>query len=66
MHLSDVIHVLSNQVTFIYIAFLTTQCHDCTEILFKEINTFIHTGFIKLIKSDSKDMYNVTKDFYFK
>ncbi len=23
-------------------------------------------GFIKFIKNDSKDIYNVTKDFYFK
>jgi len=30
------------------------------------MNTFIQQGGIKLIKSDSKDMYNVTKDFYFK
>ncbi len=33
---------------------------------FKEINTFIYQGCIKLIKSDDKDIYNVTKDFYFK
>ncbi len=26
-------------------------------------NTFIQQGHIKMIKSDSKDMYNVTKDF---
>jgi len=31
----------------------------------KEINTFIQQGHIKLIKSDSKDIYNVTKDVYF-
>ncbi len=32
----------------------------------KEINIFIHQGHIKFIKSDSKDIYNITKDFYFK
>ncbi len=30
------------------------------------LNTLIHQGCIKLIKSDSKDIYNGTKDFYFK
>jgi len=30
--------------------------------ILKEINTFIHQGRIKLIKSDGKDIYNVTKD----
>ena len=29
----------------------------------KEINTFIQQGCIKSIKSDSKDIYNVTKDY---
>jgi len=29
------------------------------------MNTFIQQGHIKLIKSESKDIYNVTKDFYF-
>ncbi len=29
-------------------------------------NIFIQQGCIKLIKSDSKDIYNVSKDFYFK
>ncbi len=32
----------------------------------QEMYTFIHQGCIKLIKSDSEDIYNVTKDFYFK
>ncbi|XDV46539.1 hypothetical protein PO909_014421, partial [Leuciscus waleckii] len=31
-------------------------------LFFKEMNTFIQQGCIKLIKSDSKDIYNVTKD----
>ncbi len=30
------------------------------------INTSIQQGCIKLIKSESKDIYNVTKDFHFK
>ncbi len=30
------------------------------------MNTFIQQGHIKLIKSDSEDIYNVTKDFCFK
>ncbi len=32
----------------------------------KEINNFIRTDIIKLIKSDSKGIHNVTKDLYFK
>ncbi len=32
----------------------------------EEIKTFIQKGHIKLIKTDSKDIYDVTKDFYFK
>ncbi len=39
-------------------------------LLFKclgsEINTFIQHGHIKLIKSDSKNIYNITKNTYFK
>ncbi len=31
-----------------------------------EINTFIQQGCFKLIKSDDKDICNVTKDFYFR
>ncbi len=34
--------------------------------LFKEIKTFINKGGIKVIKSVSNDVYNVTVDFYFK
>ncbi len=29
------------------------------------INTFTQQGCIKLMKSDTKDIYNVAKDFYF-
>ncbi len=32
-------------------------------LFFKEINTFIQQGGIKLIKVESKYIYNVTKDF---
>ncbi len=31
-----------------------------------ERNAFIYQGCIKLIKSGSKDIYNATKDLYFK
>jgi len=31
----------------------------------EEINTFIQHRRIKLIKSDSEDIHNVTKDLYF-
>ncbi len=33
---------------------------------FKEVTTFIQQEWIKLIQSKSKDIYNVTKDFYLK
>ncbi|KTF86689.1 hypothetical protein cypCar_00047211 [Cyprinus carpio] len=42
---------------------------DCTSKVssfFKEMNSFIEQGRIKLLKSESKDIYNVPKDFYFK
>lgn len=32
----------------------------------KEIVTFLQQGRIKLIRRDSKEMYNVKKDLYFK
>jgi len=31
----------------------------------KEMNAFTQQGCITFIKSDSKDIYNVSKDFYF-
>jgi len=37
-----------------------------SEFFLKEIITFIQQGHIKLIKSEGKNIYNVTKDFYFK
>ncbi len=30
------------------------------------MSTFIQQGCIKMIKSESKDIYNITKDFIFK
>ncbi len=35
---------------------------ESVRFLKKEINTFIQQGHIDLIKSDSKDIYNVTND----
>uniref|UniRef100_A0A8C1B772 K Homology domain-containing protein n=1 Tax=Cyprinus carpio carpio TaxID=630221 RepID=A0A8C1B772_CYPCA len=32
----------------------------------EEFNTFVHQELIKLLKSDTKDIYNVTEDFYLK
>ncbi len=32
----------------------------------KDMNTFIEQGYIKLFKNDTKGVYNVTKEFYFK
>jgi len=39
---------------------------EISEIYLIEINNFTRKGCIKLIKSDSKDIYNVNKYFYFK
>ncbi len=39
------------------------QKFGSVRFFFKEINTFIQQGPIKLIKRDSKYIYNVTKDF---
>ncbi len=36
------------------------------EFLFKESNTFIQQGCIKLIQCNSKDIHNVTKKLYYK
>ncbi len=35
-----------------------------SKYLFKEINAFIQQKFIKLIQSDSKDIYNVKKNVF--
>ncbi|XDV14440.1 hypothetical protein PO909_014693 [Leuciscus waleckii] len=40
--------------------FIINICGICTTI--QEINTFIQQGCIEVIKSDSKDIYNVAKD----
>ncbi len=50
----------------IYIYIATIQRFGVIRIFFfKYINTFIHQEHIQL-KNDSKYIYNVTKDFYFK
>jgi len=46
--------------------YTTIQKFVCIYVFLKEMNTFIQQDYIKLIKSDSKYIYNVTKDFYFK
>ncbi len=46
--------------------FATVQKFVVSKVLFKEINTLIQQKCIKLIKNDSKDIHNFTKDFYFK
>ncbi len=41
-----------------------TNIQHCSEVwgkIFLKINTFIHLGHIHLMKSDSKDIYNVAK-----
>ncbi len=47
--------------------YTTIQKFGVTNIYFLYLkNTFNQQGHIKLIRSDSKDIYNVTMDFYFK
>ncbi len=41
-------------------------CQKLLEARAKENHIFIQKGCNKFIKSDSKDIYNATKDFYFK
>ncbi len=38
----------------------------CSVSVFIEIDTFMQQGCVKLVKSESKDVYKVSKDFYFK
>ncbi len=46
---------------------ITQQCMYMYSFYHKKLlNTFIQQRRIKLIKSDSKCIYNATKDFYFK
>ncbi len=48
-----------------HLSFTTIQKLGVSKIIFfQEINTFIHQQCIKLIKSDSKDIYNVFWTFY--
>jgi len=43
------------------------QKFGVSKILFlKKVNAFIQQGCIKLIRRDSKDIYSVTEDLYFK
>ncbi len=48
------------------LTYTEVQKYGVSMFVFKEINTFIHQGRIKFIKTDSKDIYNVTKDYHFK
>jgi len=50
---------------------LTLRLYHCppkcrVNQIFLFINAFIQQGRVKLINRDSKVIYNVTKDFYFK
>ncbi len=66
----------SLQINTNLMGFILTECFwgrgdmirdSClTNDIYKENSTFIQQGCIKLIKSYCKDIYNVTKDFYFK
>ncbi len=49
-----------------YLIIYTTVQKFGVSNFFKEINTLISKGCIKLIKNGSKDIDNVTNDFYFK
>ncbi len=51
------------EITLIALQFHFVQMFG---VFLKEINTFIHQGCIKLIKSENKDINYVTNDFYFK
>ncbi len=47
----------------------TMNCSLLTKVVFfllKEINTFILLGCLTLFESDSRDIYNVTKDSHLK
>ncbi len=59
--------VCANKVWFLYKINKSHKLHYISTLhstFFKEINTFIQQGCIKLIKSDNKNINNVTKDFY--
>ncbi len=53
------LHIVILRITKYFCNFLQTASFV---IFFFLINTFIQQGCIKLIKIDSKDIYNVTKD----
>ncbi len=46
----------------IYSIYTTIQKSDVSKIYFLIENIFFQQGHIKLIRRDSKDIYNVTKD----
>lgn len=50
---------------FILSNYLHTHIHTIVQ-KFGVINTFIQQGEIKSIKTESKEMYNLTQDFFFK
>lgn len=46
--------------------FTYTTKFGVNKIFFKQINTFIHQGFLKFIKIDSKNISNIRKKVHFK
>ncbi len=52
--------------TVIKISLIIKEVYSSHYTFLGEINTFVQQGCIKLIKSDGEEMYNVTKDLYFK
>ncbi len=63
----NVIWICYTNKTDIVLGFIFCGTHfKSLFYFFKEMNTFIQHWCIKLIKSDSKDIYNATKDFDWK
>ncbi len=54
-----------NNYIYIYIKSKLMIFFTCTTVQYF-LNTLIQQGCIKLFKSDSINIYNVSKDFYFK
>lgn len=53
----------------VYLIYITEALYKkdlSFQYFLKDITTFIQNGDIKLIKCGSKDIYDVTKGFYFK
>ncbi len=60
-------HILLTYCVIYYIFILHTfrkKIIYIQKITFKEINTFTQQGYILLIKSDSKNIFNVTKAIF--